>query len=77
SLTRDVSPRLCYPSRRSPRSSEDFSDSSGTTDGIVRSFKDLPIDLNDVVRDFYHHMSEVYNDRIVGIKSVQRRLEAD
>ncbi|GKF49669.1 hypothetical protein Tco_0142920, partial [Tanacetum coccineum] len=34
------------------------SDSSGTRDGIVRSFEDMPIDLNDVVRDFYHHMSE-------------------
>ncbi|GKA47265.1 hypothetical protein Tco_0740148 [Tanacetum coccineum] len=38
---------------------EDSSDSSGTRDGIVRSFKDMPIDLDDVVRDFYHQMSEV------------------
>ncbi|GJX47637.1 reverse transcriptase domain-containing protein [Tanacetum coccineum] len=37
---------------------EDPSNSSGTRDGIVRSFKDMPIELNDVVRDFYHHMSE-------------------
>ncbi|GJT16131.1 hypothetical protein Tco_0874837 [Tanacetum coccineum] len=37
---------------------EDSSDSSGTRDGIVRSFEDMPIDLNDAVRDFYHHMSE-------------------
>ncbi|GKC81790.1 hypothetical protein Tco_1137507 [Tanacetum coccineum] len=37
---------------------EDSSDSSGTRDGIVRSFEDMSIDLNDVVRDFYHHMSE-------------------
>ncbi|GJV18982.1 hypothetical protein Tco_1368002, partial [Tanacetum coccineum] len=28
---------------------EDSSDSSGTRDGIVRSFEDMPIDLNDVV----------------------------
>ncbi|GJS07485.1 reverse transcriptase domain-containing protein [Tanacetum coccineum] len=56
---------------------EDSSDSSGTRDGIVRSFKDMPIDLNDAVCDFYHHMSEVRIDRIVGIKTVQRRLEAD
>ncbi|GJY91623.1 hypothetical protein Tco_0506819 [Tanacetum coccineum] len=48
---------------------EDPSDSSGTTDGIVRSFKDLPIDLDDVVRDFYHHMSEVHIDRIIGIET--------
>ncbi|GJR41743.1 hypothetical protein Tco_1309846 [Tanacetum coccineum] len=27
---------------------EDSSDSSGTKDGIVRSFEDMPIDLNDV-----------------------------
>ncbi|GKE62870.1 hypothetical protein Tco_1513237, partial [Tanacetum coccineum] len=37
---------------------EDSSDSSGTRDGIVRSFEDMPIDLDDAVRDFYHHMSE-------------------
>ncbi|GJU02959.1 reverse transcriptase domain-containing protein [Tanacetum coccineum] len=53
---------------------EDSSDSSGIGDGIiVRSFEDMPIDLDDVVRDFYHHMSEVRIDRIVGIKTVQRR----
>ncbi|GJZ07894.1 hypothetical protein Tco_0542177 [Tanacetum coccineum] len=56
---------------------EDSSNSSGTRDGIVRSFEDMPIDLNDVVRDFYHHMSEVRIDRIVGIETVQRRLEVD
>ncbi|GKC39189.1 hypothetical protein Tco_1051573, partial [Tanacetum coccineum] len=56
---------------------EDSSDSSGTRDGIVRSFEDMPIDLDDVVRDFYHHMSEVRIDRIVGIETAQRRLEAD
>ncbi|GJY59696.1 hypothetical protein Tco_0459588 [Tanacetum coccineum] len=56
---------------------EDSSDSSGTRDDIVRSFKDMPIDLDDAVRDFYHHMSEVRIDRIVGIETVQRRLEAD
>ncbi|GJR40171.1 reverse transcriptase domain-containing protein [Tanacetum coccineum] len=56
---------------------EDSSDSSGTRDGIVRSFEDMPIDLNDVVRDFYHHMSEVRIDRIVRIETVQRQLEAD
>ncbi|GJY28945.1 hypothetical protein Tco_0404712 [Tanacetum coccineum] len=37
---------------------EDSSDSSGTRDGIVRSFEDMPIDLDDAVRDFYHHMYE-------------------
>ncbi|GJT30028.1 hypothetical protein Tco_0910303 [Tanacetum coccineum] len=56
---------------------EDPSDSSGTRDGIVRSVEDMPIDLDDVVRDFYHHMSEVRIDRIVGIETAQRRLEAD
>ncbi|GJU30832.1 hypothetical protein Tco_1174421 [Tanacetum coccineum] len=52
-------------------------DSSGTRDGIVRSFEDMPIDLDDVVRDFYHHMSEVCIDRIVRIETTQRWLEAD
>ncbi|GJZ89222.1 hypothetical protein Tco_0661004 [Tanacetum coccineum] len=56
---------------------EDSSDSSSTRDGIVRSFEDMPINLNDVVRDFYHHMSEVCIDRIVKIETIQRRLEAD
>ncbi|GJW69770.1 putative reverse transcriptase domain-containing protein, partial [Tanacetum coccineum] len=37
---------------------EDSSDSSGIRDGIVRSFKDMSIDLDNVVRDFYHNMSE-------------------
>ncbi|GJR66070.1 hypothetical protein Tco_0012135 [Tanacetum coccineum] len=56
---------------------EDSSDSSGTRDGIVRSFEDMPIDLDDVVHDFYHHMSEVRIDRIVGIETIHRRLKAD
>ncbi|GJW10889.1 hypothetical protein Tco_1576716 [Tanacetum coccineum] len=56
---------------------EDPSDSSGTRDGIVRSFEDMPIDLDDAVHDFYHYMSEVSIDRIIGIETVQRRLEAD
>ncbi|GJX83406.1 hypothetical protein Tco_0332887 [Tanacetum coccineum] len=56
---------------------DDSSYSSGTRDGIVRSFEDMPIDLDDAMRDFYHHMSKVRIDRIVGIETVQRRLEAD
>ncbi|GKE56803.1 hypothetical protein Tco_1495988, partial [Tanacetum coccineum] len=56
---------------------EDSSDSSGTRDGIVRSFEDMPIDLGDVVRNFYHHMSEVRIDRIVRIETAQSRLEVD
>ncbi|GKF50412.1 hypothetical protein Tco_0146879, partial [Tanacetum coccineum] len=34
---------------------EDSLDSPGTRDGIVRSVEDTPIDLGNVVRDFYHH----------------------
>ncbi|GJZ79103.1 hypothetical protein Tco_0643940 [Tanacetum coccineum] len=56
---------------------EDSSDSSGTRDDILRSFEDMPIDLDDVVCDFYHHISEVRIDRIVGIETAHRRLEAD
>ncbi|GKE49766.1 hypothetical protein Tco_1481024 [Tanacetum coccineum] len=48
---------------------DDSSNLSGTRDGIVRSFKDMPIDLGDAVRDFYHHVSEVCIDRIVGIET--------
>ncbi|GKD93672.1 hypothetical protein Tco_1373509 [Tanacetum coccineum] len=51
---------------------EDYFDSSGTRDGIVRSFEDMPIDLDDVVRDFYHHMSK----RVSMIKRIDSlRLE--
>nr|GEU76455.1 putative reverse transcriptase domain-containing protein [Tanacetum cinerariifolium] len=56
---------------------EDSYDSSGTRDGIVRSFEDILIDLDDAVCDFYHHMSEVHIDKIVEIETVQRRLEVD
>nr|GFD30962.1 hypothetical protein [Tanacetum cinerariifolium] len=33
--------------------------------------------LDDAIRDFYHHMSEVRVDRIVGIDTTQRQIEAD
>ncbi|GJT72427.1 reverse transcriptase domain-containing protein [Tanacetum coccineum] len=56
---------------------EDSPDSPDTRDGIVRSVEDTPVDLSDAVRDFYHHMSEVRVDRIVGIETAQGRLEAD
>ncbi|GKE16339.1 hypothetical protein Tco_1423916 [Tanacetum coccineum] len=56
---------------------EDPSDSAGTRDGIVRSFKDIPIDLDDDMRNFYHHMFKVRIDRIVRIETAKRRLEAD
>ncbi|GKE65571.1 hypothetical protein Tco_1519732 [Tanacetum coccineum] len=56
---------------------EDSPDSSGTRDGIVRSVEDMLVDLGDAVRDFYHHMSEVRVDRIVGIETAQRRVEAN
>ncbi|GKA84231.1 hypothetical protein Tco_0805826 [Tanacetum coccineum] len=55
---------------------EDSSYSSATRDGIVRSFEDMPIDLDNAVRAFYHHMSEVRIDRIVEIETAQSRLEA-
>ncbi|GJV25371.1 hypothetical protein Tco_1378066 [Tanacetum coccineum] len=56
---------------------EDPSDSSGTRDGIVRSFEDMSVDLDDAMRDFYHYMSKVRIDRIVRIETAQRWLEAD
>ncbi|GJU16939.1 hypothetical protein Tco_1144905 [Tanacetum coccineum] len=46
-------------------------------DDIVRSSEDMPIDLDDAIRDFYHYMFEVRLDSIVRIKTDQRRLEAD
>ncbi|GJR26148.1 hypothetical protein Tco_1102380 [Tanacetum coccineum] len=56
---------------------EDSPNSSGTRDGIVRLVEDMPVDLGDAVRGIYHHMSEVRVDRIIGIETAQRRLEAD
>ncbi|GKF45280.1 hypothetical protein Tco_0131832, partial [Tanacetum coccineum] len=50
---------------------EDSFDSSGIRDGIVRLFEDMLIDLGDAVREFYHHMSEVRIDRIVGNETTQ------
>ncbi|GJY55337.1 hypothetical protein Tco_0454452 [Tanacetum coccineum] len=41
------------------------------------SVKDMPIDLGDAMSDFYHHMSKVRVDRIIGIETAQRRLEAN
>ncbi|GKE11315.1 hypothetical protein Tco_1414866 [Tanacetum coccineum] len=38
---------------------EDSSDSSGTRDGSVKSVGDMPVYLDDVVCDFYHHMFEL------------------
>nr|GEZ28949.1 hypothetical protein [Tanacetum cinerariifolium] len=55
----------------------DSSSSSGTRDGTVRSVKDISIDLDGAIHNFYHLMSKVRVDRIVGIKTAQRRLEAD
>nr|GEV51607.1 putative RNA-directed DNA polymerase, eukaryota, reverse transcriptase zinc-binding domain protein [Tanacetum cinerariifolium] len=42
-----------------------------------RSVEDMSVDLDDAIRDLYHHMSEVRMDRIVGIETTQRQLKAD
>nr|GEU77158.1 hypothetical protein [Tanacetum cinerariifolium] len=55
----------------------DSSSSSSTRYDTIRSVEDMPVDLGDAIRDFYHHMSEVRVDRIVGIETTQRQLEAD
>nr|GEY56535.1 putative reverse transcriptase domain-containing protein [Tanacetum cinerariifolium] len=54
----------------------DSSSSSSTRDGTVKSVEDMPVDLDNSIRDFYHHMSEVRVDRIVRIETTQRQLEA-
>nr|GFD58268.1 hypothetical protein [Tanacetum cinerariifolium] len=55
----------------------DSSSLSGIRDGSVRSVEDILVDLDGAIRNFYHHMSEVRVDRIVGIETTQRQLEAD
>nr|GEV57518.1 putative reverse transcriptase domain-containing protein [Tanacetum cinerariifolium] len=37
----------------------DSSSSSDTRDGIVRLVEDIPVDLDDAIHEFYHHMSEL------------------
>ncbi|GJU91176.1 hypothetical protein Tco_1303599 [Tanacetum coccineum] len=60
---------------------EEYEADTSTGDTVkgwhFRSFEDMPIDLDNVVCNFYHHVSKVRIDRIVGIETVQRRLEAD
>nr|GEY68762.1 integrator complex subunit 11 [Tanacetum cinerariifolium] len=53
------------------------SSSSGTRDGTVRSIEDMSVDLDGAIHDFYPYMSEVCVDRIVGIETTQRKLEAN
>ncbi|GJU15511.1 hypothetical protein Tco_1143477 [Tanacetum coccineum] len=48
--------------------------SAGDTAEVV---EDTPVNLGDAMHDFYHHMSEVRVNRIVGIETAQRWLEAD
>ncbi|GKF96392.1 hypothetical protein Tco_0289127, partial [Tanacetum coccineum] len=51
--------------------------SNSNADGILRTFQDLPIDLDDVVHDFYHHIFEITTNRVDEIEMTQRRLGAD
>nr|GEV89107.1 reverse transcriptase domain-containing protein [Tanacetum cinerariifolium] len=51
----------------------DSSSSSSTRDGTIRSVEDIPVDLDGAIHDFYHHMSKVRVDRIVGIETTQRQ----
>nr|GEZ89695.1 hypothetical protein [Tanacetum cinerariifolium] len=53
----------------------DSSSSSGTRDGIVRSVEDMPIDMDDAIRDFYHHMYEIRDD-CDELRRKLRRLES-
>ncbi|GJR30776.1 putative reverse transcriptase domain-containing protein [Tanacetum coccineum] len=51
-----------------------FSDHLGNRDRhCIGPVEDTPVDLSDAVRDFYHHMSEIRFDSIVGIETAQRR----
>nr|GFD29745.1 hypothetical protein [Tanacetum cinerariifolium] len=52
----------------------DSSSLSGTRDGTVRSVKDMSVELDDAIHDFYHPMSKVRVDRI---ETTQRQLETD
>nr|GEY72637.1 hypothetical protein [Tanacetum cinerariifolium] len=41
----------------------DSSSSSGTRDGTFKSVKDIPVGLDGAIRDIYHHMYEIHDDR--------------
>nr|GEV09539.1 reverse transcriptase domain-containing protein [Tanacetum cinerariifolium] len=53
----------------------DYSSSSGTRDGTVRSVEDMSIDLDDAIRNFYHHMSKIRDDRD-DLRRKLRKLES-
>nr|GEW83148.1 hypothetical protein [Tanacetum cinerariifolium] len=46
-----------------------------TRDSTVRLVKDIPVDLDGAIRNFYHHMSEVRADRIVRNETTQGQLK--
>nr|GFD43284.1 hypothetical protein [Tanacetum cinerariifolium] len=50
----------------------DSSSSFSTRDGTVMSVEDILVNLDGAICDFYHHMSKVRMDRIVGIETIQR-----
>nr|GEZ21325.1 hypothetical protein [Tanacetum cinerariifolium] len=52
---------------------EDSSSSSSTREGTVRSVEDMPVILDDAIRDFYHHMSEIVWTVFVSTCLVLRR----
>nr|GFA50431.1 hypothetical protein [Tanacetum cinerariifolium] len=55
---------------------EDTDIDTTKTEDDRESVEDIPFDLDGSIRDFYHHMSKVRVDRIVGIDTTQRQLEA-
>nr|GEW92435.1 hypothetical protein [Tanacetum cinerariifolium] len=63
---------------RGDREEFDASDKDIVMLGIdPRSVEDMLVDLDDAIRDLYHHMFEVHVDRIVRTKTTQRELEVD
>ncbi|GJS26301.1 hypothetical protein Tco_0486921 [Tanacetum coccineum] len=78
SSTREVGDHVGIDNRDYRDDTEEY-EADASTEGTAEAgqIEDTPVDLSDVVRDFYHHMSEVRVDRIVGIETAQGQLEAD
>ncbi|GKC36974.1 hypothetical protein Tco_1049358, partial [Tanacetum coccineum] len=69
---------ICVDPQSIPVVAEDIAKPEGegspVPDCILKTFEDMPIDLDNVVHDFYRHMSEVRPDRITEIEYEQRQL---
>ncbi|GJW97069.1 hypothetical protein Tco_0178877 [Tanacetum coccineum] len=63
-----VGDRVGIDHRDATDDTEEYEADANTGDTTEAGRRDTAVDLSDAVRDFYHHMSEVRVDRIVGLR---------